>query len=105
MENSKIIINKDEYITNLDKVTMNSVLSYIYDMKIFRGRFKEIYNENKYNFPINDNRLNNIILSWKKSSNKFNKNTIFENEVDCEGKRMLRECKLFYQHEHKKQNW
>ena len=34
MENSKIIINKDEYITYLDKVAMNSVLSYIYDIKI-----------------------------------------------------------------------
>ena len=77
--------------------------SNIYDMKLFRERFKEIYNENKYNFPINDNRLNNIISSWKKSSNKFNKNTIFENEVDFEEKHILREYKLFYQHEHKKQ--
>ena len=40
MENSKIIINKDEYITNLDKVAMNSVLSYIYGMKIFKSDAK-----------------------------------------------------------------
>ena len=69
--------------------------SNIYDMKLFREKFKEIYNENKYNFPINEKRLNNIISSWKKSSNKFNKNTIFENEVDYEGKHILWEYKLF----------
>ena len=34
--------------------------SNIYDMKLFRNKFKKIYHENKYNFPINDNRLNNI---------------------------------------------
>ena len=77
--------------------------SNVYDMKLFRERFKEIYKENKYNFPINDNRLNNIISSWKQSSNKFNKNTIFENEADYKGKHILKEYKLFYQHEHKKQ--
>ena len=35
-----------------------------------------------------------VISSWKKSLNKFNKNTIYENEVDYEGKHILRDQTL-----------
>ena len=79
-------------------------ISNSYDMNLFRDKFKEIYNENKYNFPINDTKLNNNISLWKKSFNKFNKNSVLENEFDYEEKIISREYRLFYQYETKKNN-
>jgi hypothetical protein len=38
----------------------------IYDRSLFKNKFKEIYNKNKYNFQINNNMLSNIITKWKK---------------------------------------
>ena len=32
----------------------------IYDRKTFRKKFKEIYNNNNFNFEITDSKLNNI---------------------------------------------
>ena len=54
--------------------------STIYDRTLFKNKFKDIYNENKYNFPLNNNMLSNIITKWKNNSNKFTKFCIFENQ-------------------------
>ena len=64
----------DLYINNIKKNTkkkdrsdftllcenvMNT--SNIYDRKIYKEHFKNIYNEKKFNFPLNNNILNSII--------------------------------------------
>ena len=53
-----------------------------YTIEHEKDKFKEIYNSEKYNFPLNDNILYNIINKWKNESNKFNKSTIFNNKYD-----------------------
>ena len=35
--------------------------STIYDRTLYKDKFKEIYNSEKYNFPLNDNIFSNII--------------------------------------------
>ena len=47
--------------------------SNIYDRKLFKNKFKNIYNENKFNFPIDNNMLSNILNKWKNFSTKMNK--------------------------------
>ena len=57
--------------------------SNIYDRRLFKKKSKKIYNNNnKFNFPINDNFLSNIITKWKKSSDRFTKMCIFKNKYD-----------------------
>lgn len=51
----------------------------IYDRKLFKNSFRKIYNDNKYNFPLQEEKLNNLIANWKLRTNKFNKFYIFEN--------------------------
>ena len=65
--------------------------STIYDRTLYKDKFKEIYNSEKYNFPLNDNILSNIINKWKNESNKFNKSTIFNNKFDYKNNLILRE--------------
>ena len=38
--------------------------STIYDRTLYKDKFKEIYNSEKYNFPLNDNIFSNIINKW-----------------------------------------
>ena len=40
-------------------------LSDIYVFGLFKNKFKEIYNKNKFNFQINNNTLSNIINKCK----------------------------------------
>ena len=35
--------------------------SNILDRNLFKNKFKEIYNDNKFHFPINNNKINYII--------------------------------------------
>ena len=57
----KEIINifiKEKFISDCEMV-MNS--SSIYDRGLFKAKFLEIYNNKKFNFPLNNNLLSNII--------------------------------------------
>ena len=38
-----------------------------YIIMLFKNKFKEIYNKNKYNFPFNNIILSDIITKWKKN--------------------------------------
>ena len=49
----------------------------IYDRRMFKEEFQNIYNKNKYNFQMNDNLLSNLINNWRKTSNRFTKLYIF----------------------------
>ena len=41
--------------------------SNVYDRKLFKDKMTELYNNNNYNFIINNNKLNNFISQWKKN--------------------------------------
>ena len=45
------------------------------------NQFTKIYNEKKRDFPLDIEKLKNMINNWKSKSNKFNKYTIFENNI------------------------
>ena len=45
----------------------------IYDRRLFKMKFKELYNKDNYYFSINNNFLNNIIKKWRNKTNKFTK--------------------------------
>ena len=74
---AEILKNKDkeEFIKKCENVMNKST---IYDRKLFKEAFKNIYNdkENKYNFPINNNFLSNIITRWKNNSYRFKKESV-----------------------------
>ena len=67
--------------------------SSIYDRKLFKNDFRKIYNDNNYNFPLQEDKLNNIIANWKLTTNKFN---ILENTNDNNGRHILREYRIYH---------
>ena len=68
--------------------------SSIYDRNLFKTKFLEIYNNNKYNFPMNTNFLSNIITKWRNYTNGFNKSTIWDRGdfIFFEMCRMCKKC-------------
>ena len=96
------LINKSEDKSNLknegdntiknDKIRFinacNRVMdtSNIYDRKLFKELFINIYNTNDYKFPLNNDLLSNIINKWKNSSIRFTKNYIIWNMTDYENR-------------------
>ena len=70
---------------------MNS--SNIFDRRLFKQEFKKIYNNPnyKFNFPLNNNYLSNLITKWKNTSNRFNKSSILFNKYDYENRLIFRE--------------
>ena len=89
----KETLTKENFISECESV-MNS--SDIYDRNIFKTKFLELYNNKKYNFPISNNILSNIITKWKNNSNKFNKATIWDNQFDYQKRLILREFRILY---------
>ena len=70
--------------------------SNIYDRNLFKNRFKDIYNEHKFTFSLNDNTLSNIITKWKNTTFKYNKTTILFNRYDYENSLILRDYITIY---------
>ena len=91
IENNKEIYNREHFNKECEKV-MNS--SDIYDRGLFKTKFKDIYNKNKYNFQINNNMLSNIITKWKNNSNRFSKATVWDNTTDYQNRLILREFRI-----------
>ena len=75
-----------------------------YDRKEFKEKMKDIYNYGNYKFIINNNKINNMISTWKKNSNKFNKFSIFNNIKDKNGNLLLRDYRYFYKYNSNKKN-
>ena len=71
----------------------------VYDRKLFKDKMIELYNNNNYNFIINNNKLNNFISQWKIKSNKFDKNSIFDNIEDKNGNLILKDYRIFYKYD------
>ena len=78
---------KQNFISFCEEI-MNK--SNIYDRTLFMSKFKELYNKNKYHFPLNNNLLSNIITKWKNNSNRFTKLCIFDNQYDYDNRFILR---------------
>ena len=67
-----------------------------YNRTEMKKSISDLYNSDKYNFPLTPNLLNNILNEWKKYSNKFNKYCIFENQKNLDGEQFLK--KYTYQY-------
>jgi len=70
----------------------------IYDRNLFKIKFKELYNQTKYNFSLNSNILNNIINRWRVKTNRFTKMTVLDNSHDYKNRLILREFRSLYIH-------
>ena len=68
---------------------MNS--STIFDRNLFKTKFKEIYNSYRYNFPISNNLLSNMITKWRNNSMRFNKANVLINQYDYRNRLIFRE--------------
>ena len=66
----------------------------IYDRKLFKSQFINIYNTNEYKFPLNNHFLSNIISRWKSNTIRFTKKLIFWNMTDYENRLILRELRV-----------
>ena len=75
----KTIRDRDKFIEECENI-MNK--SSIYNRNLFKTEFKNLYNKNKYDFPINNNLISKIITKWKNSSLKMNKSIIFTDKYD-----------------------
>ena len=73
---------------------MNS--SNIYDRSLFKDSFKKLYNDPdiKYDFPINNNLLSNIITKWKNNTYRFKKECIIYDTRDYENRLILRDFRF-----------
>lgn len=67
------INNKQDFINKCESI-MN--FSTIYDPKLYKEEFKKLYNELKYDFPLNDNLLSNIVTKWKSVSERFKSSSV-----------------------------
>jgi hypothetical protein len=66
-----------------------------YKLSEYIKQIQFIYNNNKYDFNFDKQKMTNFIYQWKKTSNKFNKYSIFENPYIYNNKYILREYKYF----------
>ena len=87
--------NKDKFISECE-IFMNSCD--IYDRRLFKKKFKELYNNGSYDFPLNNTILNNIITRWRSKTTKFTKISVFENAYDYTNRLILREFRSIYIH-------
>ena len=85
--------DKKDFISKCEGVMNNSS---IYDRRLFKETFKEIYNNksNNYNFPLNNNLLSNIISKWKQYTYKFKKEYALYDTLDKDNRLLLREYRL-----------
>ena len=98
-KNNPIKNNKDNFVSQCE-LFMNS--SDIYDRRLFKKKFKDLYNNESYDYPINNNFLNNIIIRWRSKTTKFTKISVFENAYDYSNRLILREFQSIYIHIGKK---
>ena len=89
----KTTLTKEQFISECELIMNNSS---IYDRNLFKTKFLEIYNKNKFNFPMNTNFLSNIITKWRNSTNRFNKSTVWDNKYDYQNRLILRDYRSIY---------
>ena len=74
----------DNYMNNSD----------IDDRRILKEKFKEIYINNKFTFPLNNYNLANIISRWENNMIKSNKSIVLNQKYDCQNRLILQEYKI-----------
>ena len=79
---------KDKVFLYLDNISM-------YNKKQIKNNILNIYKDNKFKFPLNNNDINKIIYNFLKYSIKFTKQYMFVKDKDNKGKDFLRECNYF----------
>ena len=84
---------KEKFIKACNNI-MNS--STIYDRNIYKDKFKDIYNKENYNFPIDNNFLSNIITKWRNNSNRFTKLSVWDNIYDFDNRLILKEFRSIF---------
>lgn len=82
---------KNEFIIDCNGDLDNYI---IYDRKLFKTKFLNIYNKNKFSFSINQNLSSNIIIKWKNTSLRFTKQSILFNYKDFNNKLILRDYSI-----------
>ena len=82
------IKDKEKFIEECNNIMEHST---IYHRRLYKEEFKKIYNNNKFNFSLNNNLVSNIITKQKNSPNRFNKYSILEDTKDYENRLILRE--------------
>ena len=87
------INDKNSFIEKCENIMNNSS---IFDRRLFKNEFKNIYNKNKYSFEISDNFLSNIISKWRSKTDRFNKTTVLNNIYDYNNNQILREYRTLY---------
>ena len=92
-DNLKINEDKLDFIAKCENI-MNS--STINDRHLFKEAFKKLYNgpNIKYNFPLDNNYLSNIITKWKNTSYRFKKECISYDTKDYDNRLILREYRI-----------
>ena len=88
------IMNKEEYIKNLDKIAMNIIISYLYDMKISTSDenvFEKIKHFYSKIYKIDENILNQQINSLSGNFNKKQTQKKSENNEMKENKEKINE--------------
>ena len=95
-ENLKVNEDKLAFISKCENIMYSST---IFDRQLFKESFKKLYNnENvKYNFPIDNNFLSNIINKWKNNTYRFKKEIILYDTKDYENRLILREYRIIPQ--------
>ena len=86
--------SKKELFIELCENIMNK--SNIYDRRLFKEEFKNLYNDKKYtfDFSMNDNMLSNIITKWKNNNMRFTKASILSEIKDYNNRLILREYRI-----------
>lgn len=86
--------NKKELFIELCENIMNK--SNIYDRRLFKEEFKNLYNDKnyKFDFSMNDNMLSNIITKWKNNNMRFTKASILSEIRDYNNRLILREYRV-----------
>ena len=65
---------------------------------------KKFINKNKYNFPLENNILSNIITKWKNITNKMNKTIIIYDKFNYINRLIFRDyriCMAFFKYKRK----
>ena len=97
---NKEIINEWEEFKNKAYNYLNNFKGE-FNYKIALDNLKVIYNQSKYNFVFNNDKITKLIKNWQRNSVKFSMYTIFEKEniKNNNGEIFLRDFRYFYNYE------
>ena len=93
IEKNTNYMKKEEFIRLCEEIIDSST---IYDRNLYKNKFKEIYNNNIYDFPINNFMLPYIMTKQKNLSYKFKKECAQYNLYDYQNRIILRDYRTVF---------